>query len=772
MTENGLTRKSGSGEDDASSLIGALTILRRRWPLMLGIIIVCVAVAGLRFHSTAKKYNATASVTYDNNSLSDAALQVSQGTVDPTRDGATNVLIATSLQVADAVKANLRSPAPAAEILRAISVQAAPNANVLQITASTGSPAYSAALANAFATQYVAFETQSQINGINAAQLQLQQQLNALPPSAGSRNALQQSIQRLAQLRAVANGGVQIISRANRPTAPSGITMSTSLVLGGLIGLGLGLLLTFLLESLDRRIESVEAIEQEYGLPTLAVIPQKAFRGSRAASREKHLEAYRVLRTTLDLSAVTRKLDVLLITSCASGEGKTTVAVDLARAMALAGRPVTLIELDLRRPTFGKQFGIDPRQGFTTVVAGHDSLERVLVRPFPELPHFAVLASGPLPSDPAELLESRAATLVLEEAKRLGGTVVIDTPPLNPVADTHVLLANPVVAAALVVARVRFTTRQDVRRARAILDRNMLEPLGVIVTGMGESGLYGYQSYRSFPQATDLELDLDRDLAASRAEEEEQDGAELTVTQAAPGVRPVATPVGTPALRSADRPDPRESAVSGPRTNRPGSASRGQTNHSGEPRRIGEDASRRAVEREEARRRAAEEEQARWRAVEEEQARRRAVAEEEEQARRRAVAEEEEQARRRAVAEEEEQAHRRAVAEEEEQAHRRAVAEEEEQAHRRAVAEEEQQARRRQAESAPAPRRRPQGGETPKRRAQGREAAKRRSQAAAREPRPQDATLPAVNDDDAVPAVERGDEAGNRRSRGKQGRKA
>ena len=110
-------------------------------------------------------------------------------------------------------------------------------------------------------------------------------------------------------------------------------------------------------------VKSIEEFEREYRLPALAGVPQSAFRARRAAEREEQLEPYRILRSALDFAAVSHQLDTLLVTSAIAGEGKTTVAVDLAHAMALTGRHTVLVELDLRRPTFAKHFDLDPSRG-------------------------------------------------------------------------------------------------------------------------------------------------------------------------------------------------------------------------------------------------------------------------------------------------------------------------------------------------------------------------------------------------------------------------
>jgi capsular exopolysaccharide synthesis family protein len=482
---------------ERETLTIALRVLRRRWLLIIGVVGACVAVALVNHHRAPKTYKATASVTFQNATLPDSALQVNTGgSGEPQRDAATNVLIAHSPQVAEGVREEIKTDASAGELLEKVSVEAAANADVLNIVAATGDPQESARLANAFADQYLAFEKASQLSSITTAQDQLQQQIDALPRGSADRNALSQSLQRLGELRAAAGGGVQIIGRAAPPAAPSGAGLTTALVIGLLVGLALAFSLVFLLESLDRRVKSIEEFEHEYRLQALAGVPQAAFRGGSAEKRKDLLEPYRILRSALDFAAVTRQLDTLLVTSAVSGEGKTTVSVDLAHAVALTGRRVVLVELDLRRPTIAKHFGLSPGgQGLTTALTRPEATIDLLIEPFADLPNFSVLPSGLLPPNPSELLGSTNLIDVISELVTSEGIVILDAPPLNPVADAQVLLNSSIVHAAILVARVSKTTRDEARRARAILDRHMVEPVGIVVTGLRDASRYGYEAY-------------------------------------------------------------------------------------------------------------------------------------------------------------------------------------------------------------------------------------------------------------------------------------
>ena len=498
---------------ESDGLARSLMMLRNRWLIVVAVVLACVLVSVVHHERAAKTYAATASVAFQAGTLSDAALQVSPGgTAEPQREADTEVLIAHSPEVAQGVRRQLRTSVPASELLNEVKVEAAPNANILNVVATSGDPRYSARLANAFAEQYIAFRTRSELAGIESAQAKLDQQIASLPVGSPERATLQQSLQRLGELRAVAGGGANIIGQATPVATPTGPSLTSAVLVGLLIGLALAFSLVFLLESLDRRVKTIEEFEREYRLPVLAAVPQSAFRFHLARDREGLLEPYRILRSALDFAAVTRELDTLLVTSAVSGEGKTTVAVDLAHAVALAGRSVVLMELDLRRPTFTAHFDLKPGTGLTAALIRDAELADLLVEPFPDLPNFSVLPAGRTPHNPSELLGSPRVAEMISKLQSQDGIVIIDAPPLNPVADTQVLLNSPAIHSAIVVARVDKTARDDVRRARAILDRHIVEPVGIVVTGLRDSARYGFEAY-GVPEPP-LEGDIDEPISA------------------------------------------------------------------------------------------------------------------------------------------------------------------------------------------------------------------------------------------------------------------
>ena len=139
----------------------------------------------------------------------------------------------------------------------------------------------------------------------------------------------------------------------------------------------------------------------------------------------------------------------------------------------------------------------------TTALVGRGGAAKLAQHPVPSLRQLSVLPAGPLPPNPAELLESTALRELLLDLRADGRMLVLDTPPLLPVADSHVIAKNHSVDACLVVGRSGVTTREQARRARAILDGLRIEPLGVVLTGVtAGDGYYRADSYAAVDPVT------------------------------------------------------------------------------------------------------------------------------------------------------------------------------------------------------------------------------------------------------------------------------
>jgi capsular exopolysaccharide synthesis family protein len=478
-------------ERERDSVAYALGVLRRRWMVVVAAVAICLAagfvIAGVKSNNN---YDSTTRVLFGTSALSDAALQVNRIS-DPEREAATNVLLAGSEAVAAEVRRRLGLSTSTADLLSKVQVEAEQNANVLRITATDSNPRQAAALANAFATEFMAFRAQGDRQSIQGAERDLQTQLAALPVGAPERQDVRNSLQRLASLRALANGDARVIARGDVPTSSSSLGLPEVLALAVIIGLALGLVAALIVESMDKRIADVASFEREYRMRALAVVPQKAFRrGLRSGSGD--LEPFRILRTAVDFARVTRPVRTVMVTSAVRGEGKTSVAIGLAQAIALSGRSVILVELDLRHPSLARTFGMADSGGVTNALLGSDPND-LLQRPLRELPDLEVLAAGVLPPNPAELLEAPALDSMLNSLLQDGKkTLVIDAAPLLPVADAQILLNKPAVDASVIVARQGVTTRDHARRARLVLEGHAAAPIGLVVTGHAARDVYGY----------------------------------------------------------------------------------------------------------------------------------------------------------------------------------------------------------------------------------------------------------------------------------------
>jgi polysaccharide biosynthesis transport protein len=279
---------------ERDSVAYALGVLRRRWLVVVAAIAICLAagfvIAGL---NSDKRYESSARVLFGTSSLSNAVLQVQTGSDDPEREAATNVLLAGSEAVAGSVRRDLGMSTSIGDLLDKVQVEAEQNANVLRITASDENPRQAAAIANAFAREFIAFRARGDRQTIDQAEQDLQAQMTALPEGSPQRADLQDSLNRLHSLSALASSDSRVIARAEPPTSPSNLGLKQILALAGILGLALGLLAALVVESMDKRIADVATFEREYRLRALTVIPQKSFR--RHGARSADLEPYRIL---------------------------------------------------------------------------------------------------------------------------------------------------------------------------------------------------------------------------------------------------------------------------------------------------------------------------------------------------------------------------------------------------------------------------------------------------------------------------------------------
>jgi len=194
-------------------------------------------------------------------------------------------------------------------------------------------------------------------------------------------------------------------------------------------------------------------------------------------------EQYRSLRTRIKRAENGRTVRTIVVTSPNKGDGKSLTAANLAVTMAQEFQQrVLLVDADLRRPSIHKLFGFQEGQGLSDVLMGAAELNQVLI----EVPdyHLTLLPAGALPSHPAELLGSAAMRRVLDTLRTRFDRVLIDMPPVAPLADLHIVA--PMADALLMIVRAGVTPKPAIERALAGLD--MTKVLGLVLNDSGGSG--------------------------------------------------------------------------------------------------------------------------------------------------------------------------------------------------------------------------------------------------------------------------------------------
>ncbi len=291
---------------------------------------------------------------------------------------------------------------------------------------------------------------------------------------------------------------------ATVPAAPYTPNYVRNLLFGGIAGILLGYLAAFIRLNLDRKLRSVDEVEELIETPVLAIVPdvkdldRRQTEGLEASNRGPAAEAFRQLRTNFRFVDVDNPIRSVVITSANEGEGKSTVAANLARVLANAGQETVLVDADLRRPVVAGVYGVDSQIGLAQVLVGDVTADEALQES--GIQHLKVMSAGRVPHNPSELLGSHRMQLLLQELSR-EHLVVLDAPPLLPVTDAALLAG--IADGAIVVFAIGQTYKEQARLAKRRLGQTGGRMLGVVLNRAPLSGLgavvygYGYGSYTS-----------------------------------------------------------------------------------------------------------------------------------------------------------------------------------------------------------------------------------------------------------------------------------
>ncbi|QXC60274.1 polysaccharide biosynthesis tyrosine autokinase [Aquihabitans sp. G128] len=532
-----------SVQDTTEVSIGEyLEVLRRRWLWIAGTVVVLVGLSLLTDLRAAPQYQASTQMLLQAKT-SENILVPTQQVSDPQRALQNELRIINSRTVKVAVAKAYGSPIG----VRAIA-GGEDDVIVLQATATTGREA--ARRANVYASTYQDVrldailadlsstktivqqqvdDFQAQINKIDEPLVALDDELAKLPTTdpaydaklearnrlksqtdaerAEAQAGLTDYTQRLQILqiseRLATTGGVQVLNPAVAPSTPVSPTPVRDAVQSLVIGLFLGVGLAFVRDQFDDSLRTKADLERAVkDLPTIGMVPlDPTWRDARrphlatiAAPMSAAAESYRGLRTAIQYAALERPMNLIQITSSGAGEGKTTLLSNLALAFAQAGKRVCVVGCDLRKPRLHQFMQVDGSIGFTSVVLGDLTLAEA-VQQSPIHPNISVLASGPRPPNPSELLSLDRSASIIRSLTEEYSVVFLDCPPVLPVTDALVL--SRVVDATIFLASANRTSRRTARRGVEMLRQVSSPLLGTVLNGVAAEDTYGslYEYY-------------------------------------------------------------------------------------------------------------------------------------------------------------------------------------------------------------------------------------------------------------------------------------
>jgi succinoglycan biosynthesis transport protein ExoP len=294
---------------------------------------------------------------------------------------------------------------------------------------------------------------------------------------------------------------VIIVRPAFEPTqAINRPNLATSGLLGALIGLVLGLVFAFIIETFDTSLGAIGDVEETLGLPVVGLIPYVESKDDRATliphfgQQSVIAESFRSLRTTIQFSAVEKNIKSIVVTSATPLEGKTVVAANLAIAMAQGGLKTLLLSTDLRKPTLHKLFGLEPSPGLSDFLLGNGDSSQAIktvadlmmgemgvdeIMLTPGIDNLHIITCGKIPSNPAELIESENFKGLLDAVYSHYDVVLMDTPPLISAADASILGTKA--DGVLLVYRTGQVARGILKRVKDQLEQVKANIIGVVL---------------------------------------------------------------------------------------------------------------------------------------------------------------------------------------------------------------------------------------------------------------------------------------------------
>lgn len=287
---------------------------------------------------------------------------------------------------------------------------------------------------------------------------------------------------------------IEVYTEASLPGAPSSPKYKVNLIIGAVVGLIAGFVVAVLFNYFDTSVKSLEEAEKHLGLPVLGVIPQDAGLLALTGGDSPDAEAYRILRTNVELKKSLFKARTFAVVSANAGEGKTTTLCNLAYVFASAGYSTLMVDADMRRPRLDRYSEIESEVGLSNYLTSDMALKDVVVKT--QTPNLYLLPAGPLPNDPSGVLGSYRMTQLLGEVSKRFDIVLFDSPPVLGVSDSSLLVSK--VDASLIVLQPRKMPLKALLRTKSIIQNVGGQIMGLVMNNVDISADTQYQYYTTY----------------------------------------------------------------------------------------------------------------------------------------------------------------------------------------------------------------------------------------------------------------------------------
>ena len=287
---------------------------------------------------------------------------------------------------------------------------------------------------------------------------------------------------------------MEVYSRPGVASVPTSPNYRLNLIIGAVLGCILGIIVAFVFDYFDTSIKTLEDAERGLGLPVLGVIPQDAGLLILQGNSSPDAEAYRILRTNIELKKSLYKATTFAVVSSNAGEGKTTTLSNLAYVFAQAGYSTLMVDADLRRPRLARYAELKSDVGLSNYLAGTKELKEVIFQT--GVPNLYLMPSGPIPADPSGMIGSfRMEQLISEVSKRFD-VVLFDSPPVLGVSDASLLVSKA--DASLLVLQPRKMPLKALLRTKFLIQNAGGQVMGLIMNNVDISGDTQYQYYTTY----------------------------------------------------------------------------------------------------------------------------------------------------------------------------------------------------------------------------------------------------------------------------------